>query len=336
MPIIDVKCILCPIDFSPCSELALEHAINLAHWYDARVTVLHVFEFFVMPQVLPVSPGPMIVPYPSHEQLVADVERFVEPLRNPRVPLDITVQHGNVARTIVETAGGLASDMIVIGTHGRGGVEHLMLGSVAEKVLRKAPCPVFIVPSALGAHQPTGRLRHILCPVDFGPTSMRAVEHALSLAQEANAALTLLHVIEAVPDEAMATAFVDVVEYRRRRDADARARLRAATPAGARMWCHVSEIVAEGKPYREILRASREMGVDLIVMGVAGRNAVDLMFGSTTNHVVRQAGCPVLTLRTTSAQKFMEKEEKEGDHHDYPTGQEREGTRKEGGSPHTV
>ncbi len=104
---------------------------------------------------------------------------------------------------IVDTAGGLASDMIVIGTHGRGGFDHLMLGSVAEKVLRKAPCPVFIVPSTLGAPRPTGRLRHILCPVDFGPTSMRAVEHALSLAQEANAALTVLHVIEAVPDEAM-------------------------------------------------------------------------------------------------------------------------------------
>jgi nucleotide-binding universal stress UspA family protein len=332
MPIIDVKRILCPIDFSPCSELALKYAINLGQWYDARVTVLHVFELFVMPEVLPANPGPMIVPYPSHEQLVADVERFVEPHRNPRVPIAVTVELGNIARTIVDTADGLASDMIVIGTHGRGGAEHLMLGSVAEKVLRKAPCPVFIVPSALGAPQPTGRLRHLLCPVDFGPTSMRAVEHALSLAQEANAALTLLHVIEAVPDEAMTTVFVDVVEYRRRREADARARLRAAIPAGARVWCHAAEIVAEGKPYREILRASREMGVDLIVMGVAGRNAVDLMFGSTTNHVVRRAACPVLTLRTPSAQKPMEKKEEEGGHHDYPAGQERQGTPKEGGT----
>lgn len=142
MPTVDIERILCPVDLSDCSRDALRYATALALRFGARITVLHVFELFVPPRLLTADPGPMVAPYPSRNDLTADVARFVEPLEDPRVPVTIVVKEGHVGRTIVETAAQLPADLIVMGTHGRGGVERLVLGSVAENVLRTAPCPV--------------------------------------------------------------------------------------------------------------------------------------------------------------------------------------------------
>lgn len=293
---IDLKRILCPIDFSAFSRRAFAYAVALAKWYEARITALHVFEPPVVPGFEPYPPPRSS--YPPADRIKAEVERFVEPLTDSRVPVETAVEEGPVARTIVATAARLPAGLTVLGTHGRGGVAHLILGSVAEKVLRMSRSPVLTVPPAVGsAHAPV-RFPHILCPLDFGPSSMKALEYALSVAQEADATLTLLHVLEPFAEEPPAVPF-DVPEYRRLREERARELLRAALPADVADWCHPIELVAAGKPYREILRVALETAADLIVMGVIGRGAVDLMlFGSTTNHVVRQATCPVLTLRT--------------------------------------
>jgi nucleotide-binding universal stress UspA family protein len=306
MSLIDIKRILCPVDLSETSRRALTHAVALARWYEARVTVLHVFQLFGPPQLMPADPGPMISPYPTRDVLTADVTRFIEPLKDSDVPFDVIVEEGHVARTIVETSARLPADLIVMGTHGRGGVDRLMLGSVTEKVLRRAGRPVLIVPPATAAVPPPVRFDRILCPVDFGPSSMKGLEYALSLAQEAGGTLTALHVVESLdvewlPDVAV-EARLGLTSLRRQREDEARDRLRAAIPAQARDWCHPVELVATGKPYPEILRVAQEISADLIVIGVAGRGAVDLMFfGSTTNHVVRAATCPVLTVRAPDA-----------------------------------
>ena len=123
---------------------------------------------------------------------------------------------------------------------------------------------------------------------------MKALTYALSLAQESDATITLLHVLEPVPD---ATTTPALVEFVRERDAKARETLRAAIPVEARDWCHPVEVTGTGKAYQEILRVAHETAASLIVMGVAERGVLDRMFfGSTTNHVVRHAECPVLTL----------------------------------------
>jgi nucleotide-binding universal stress UspA family protein len=90
-----------------------------------------------------------------------------------------------------------------------------------------------------------------------------------------------------------------VPEYGRQVKRDALTRLKAAIPSEARVWCTPEEFVTMGKAHREILRVATETGAELIVMGVQGRGAVDLMlFGSTTNEVIRTASRPVLTLRS--------------------------------------
>jgi nucleotide-binding universal stress UspA family protein len=299
MPTIDIKHILCAVDLSDCSRNALRYATALAHWYGARITVLHVFELFVPPQVLPADPGPMVVPYPSRDDLIADVTRFVEPLKNPAVPLEIAVEEGHVARTILDVATELAADAIVVGTHGRRGVEHLMLGSVAERVLRRALCPVLVVPPAAAGAPATVRFKRILCPLDFSESSTSALQFACSVAKEADARITILHVLEWSPDDS--DSLMDDRDFDNQWEARVRHRLEALITDEDRTWCEPVPTITSGKPYRRILEIAREEHTDLIVMGVAGRGALDLMFfGSTTNHVVRQAQCPVLTFRVST------------------------------------
>ena len=137
----------------------------------------------------------------------------------------------------------------------------------------------------------------ILCAVDFSPQSRVALTYALSLATEANGELSVVHVVEVVPQfqELMAPALPDIDAWMN----DARRRLHEVVPEAARSQCTVSEVVTSGKPYREILLAATDRHSDLIVMGVHGRGVADrFFFGSTTSHVVREAHCPVLTLRS--------------------------------------
>jgi nucleotide-binding universal stress UspA family protein len=214
------------------------------------------------------------------------------------VPLDVdvVVESGPPADRILASAAALPADLVVIGTHGAGGFEHLLLGSVAEKVLRKAACPVLTVPHHARI---TSRLpfKRLLCPIDFSESSLAALEFALSLAQEGDAELTILHVFDA-GEEPLTDRPLNVPEFRRQLEHDLSEKLEGLVPDSVRSWCRPLTRTARGKPYREILGIATEESCDLIVMGVHGRNALDLMlFGSTTNQVVRRATCPVLTLR---------------------------------------
>jgi nucleotide-binding universal stress UspA family protein len=212
------------------------------------------------------------------------------------VPVDVLIRTGQVPKQIIDTATALPADLIVIGTHGAGGFEHLVLGSVTEKVLRRALCPVLTVPPQSRSTS-TLPFKRILCPVDFSEPSLAALDFAFSLAREGDADLTVLHVFE-WPDEPLATRPFLATDFRASLERDTAAKLEALVPDGAREWCRPSTRLAHGKGYREILGVATEDRCDLIVMGVHGRNAFDLMlFGSTTNQVVRRATCPVLTLR---------------------------------------
>jgi nucleotide-binding universal stress UspA family protein len=186
-----------------------------------------------------------------------------------------------------------------MGSHGRSGVERLILGSVTEKVLRNAACPVLTVPpkAATASALPFKRL---LCPVDFSEPSLQALHAALSIAEESDAALTVLNVIDWPDDETFLVETFESPDMRRHLETGILERLEAFIPDDARVWSRPSSRVVVGKPHREIVAAADGMSADLIVIGVHGRNAADVsLFGSTTNQVVRRASCPVLTIRTT-------------------------------------
>lgn len=302
---IDITEVLCPIDFSECSRHALEHAMAIAREHEARVTVLHALG---IPPV-PVPPAayvgygpPSLPPRAGIDEVTKAVRDFCDPLVTDGISPAVVVRDGLPVSVIVDQAADKPADLLIMGTHGRGGFDRLALGSVAERVIRKVRCPVLTVPPRASerAPGPVG-YKTILCPIDFSPPSVRALEFALAWAQSADARLCLLHVFEPDVDEAgvRALAHFTVPEYHRYMKEDAEKRLQLLIPTDARTWCTPEHQLVSGKPYREILRVAAEAGAQLIVMGVAGRGAISTMvFGSTTNQVLRGAGCPVLTVRS--------------------------------------
>jgi nucleotide-binding universal stress UspA family protein len=220
------------------------------------------------------------------------------------IKVDVVVDIGLPANHILSRAVDLPASMIVMGTHGAGGFERFLLGSVAEKVLRKATCPVLTVPPRPHATS-TLPFKRVLCAVDFSESSLKGLEFAFSLAQESGATLTILHVVEwpwgeppsrlEPPPPHHATA---LSEYRLYLEQSATGRLNALVPAAVQDRCPTTARLEHGRSWEEILRVAELEKTDLIVVGIHGRNALDLtLFGSTTNHVVRRSTCPVLTLR---------------------------------------
>jgi nucleotide-binding universal stress UspA family protein len=305
---ITLKQILCPVDFSDASDHAVELAGLIARWYDARITALHVAAPVVVPfPGLPAGgyAGNLSVEEAERRRLCEATARAFHAAVAADTSVDVQVPTGQPAGEILDYANRLPADLIVMGTHGAGGFQHLVLGSVTEKVLRKARCPVLTVPPRA---QATSRLpfKQMLCAVDFSESSLTALGFGLSLAKEADAQLTILHVLEWPWEEPPAPRFeqlpveqaFSLAAYRREREKDAARQLAALVPADARDWCSPATRIAHGRSYEQILRVAAEEHSDLIVMGVRGRSALDIaVFGSTTNHMVRTATCPVLTLR---------------------------------------
>ena len=299
-----IRQILCPIDFSDFSRHAFDCALAIARAHQATVVALHVYP---APAVVttgavpfaPAGPEPFHLPEVDRASIVSHLARFVgvDIASDPAVQL-LVVEAPSVNREILVQADRLAADMIVIGTHGRSGFERLLLGSTTEKVLRRSTIPVLTVPMAAGA--PPGAFAHILCAVDFSPSSLASLDYASALAAERGSRLTLMHVVELMPvvyEPTIGTPF----DFERDRPALERASLEAlrqAVPEPTRSRHQVQELVVSGKPYVQILKKAGELGAELIVLGVHGHNVIDrLMFGSTSAHVVRAATCPVLAVR---------------------------------------
>jgi nucleotide-binding universal stress UspA family protein len=308
---IEIKTILCPIDFSDHARRALDHAAAIARWYDSTITLFHV-HMVPPPAAYGLEAPPpvgMVLTQEDRERLTAGMARFAETATASGVPIELAIEQGaSVANEILRQASWMRADLLAIGTHGRSGFDRLLLGSVTEKVLRKAECPVLTVPRQVPDAVPGALVvfKRILCPIDFSDSSLHALNYAMSLAQEADARLTVLHVmvydlaVEApeMYETVIADRRLTVTDYRTRCEQYAKDGLQAAVPDTVRAYCTVETMLAIGRPHREILRVAAEQEADLIVMGVQGRGAADLMvFGSTTQHVVRQAACPVLTLR---------------------------------------
>ena len=306
--VIDIRRILCPVDYSDFSRRALDFAVAIARWYGSTITVYHVssvLPVFVYPPAGAMLP-PIAIAAEDRQRMLAALKQFAEAERGSVVPLEFDIGDGKPATEILAKAEAMSCDLLVLGTHGLSGFDRLVLGSVTEKVLRKATCPVLSVPSHAPDMGPLAPaiFHRILCAIDFSDCSLHAMKYALSLAQEADAHLGILHVLELPPgtpaylDEGSTHLTRGLRRYVEAAEAEGREALAKAVPDSAGAYCTIEPLFAEGKPYREILRVATEQKAELIVMGVRGRGAADLLlFGSTVQHVVRQATCPMLTLR---------------------------------------
>ena len=291
-----IKNILCAIDRSPSSLQAFGYAIALAKWQRARLNLLEVIEEAPPPGVsrAPTSDG---VPAEARKALERDLRQVLTARRASDVKVEISMRKGNVVQEILAQARTSRSDLVVVGTHGRGGVQRLVLGSVAEKVLRLATCPVLTVRRGVRlARRSRSPFETILCPTDFSAAANKAVAYAKRLAQEADAKLILLTAV----DWPFGTAVMSgpVAELRKSIELEASESLARLLPRAAN-GPRAQAIVALGKASAAIVKGARARSADLIVMGVSGRGALDVaLLGSTTHHVIREGAWPVLTVQT--------------------------------------
>ena len=175
--------------------------------------------------------------------------------------VDVAAEAGEPAAVIVDQASARRADLLVMATHGRSGFDRLLLGSVTEKVLRRAPCPVLTVPPH-AADSPDGVvLKTILCPVDFSPAALQAVGFAVDLARRANASVTFLQAIEWLAEEdPREPPHFNVPEFRLYLMQDAEEQLNALIAQQPRVERGCKATVVAGRAYREILRIAAEDG----------------------------------------------------------------------------
>ena len=286
---IALKNILVATDFSSASEAALNYAQGIARQYDAQMYVAHV----IRPDAY------QLVPPESQRVALEQTRRYAEQqmanllvsgkLRG--IPHQVLVDQGDFWTVLSDMIDKHEVDLVVVGTHGRTGVRKLLLGSVAEQIFRLAVCPVLTVgPRVSGEMRAEASLQRILYATDFTPTSERAAGHALSLAQEHQAQLTLLHVVQESAETSPRNIAL-MKEYFTKK-------LHELVSPEAAMWCNPEFVVEFGMPADGILRAAAEREADLIVLGV--RRAATYpghLPPATAYKVVCQAHSPVLTVR---------------------------------------
>jgi nucleotide-binding universal stress UspA family protein len=281
---IAIKNILFATDFSPIADAAVPFAIQIALNYDAKILGVHVNKFNDYTAVAPDIWPAMLEAAEDEDR--EDTQRLEDQLG--AVSHEVVIGKGRVSEVISHLIQENHIDLVILGTHGRKGFGHALLGSVAEEILRKSPCPVMTVgPQVTVAPNQAVKMHEIVCATDLVEPSPAAASYAVSMAEENQAHLTLLHVIEHRVDTSINTEIVDSRVRRLRELAE-----------GADLACQPAYHVDQGIAAEKILEFAETQGADLIVLGArpAGGLARHLNAG-TVHEVVSQAKCPVLTVR---------------------------------------
>jgi nucleotide-binding universal stress UspA family protein len=283
MTVFDPKRILCPIDFSNQSAAALRVAATMAKVFSAELTVLHAQRL----------EAPVYFTAAQTQALKAHLRRsgkaarqYLRDFTGPLLPEGVSADHllveEDAVSAILNTVRKWKPGLLVMGTHGRTGLTHIRLGSVMESVLRQSTVPLLTVGPNLKAA--SGVIRRILCPVDLSGGAQPAFEHAASIAARTGAEMLVIYVS---PEGEAPIATPDL-----------RQRLCDWIAPEIRNQCSVREVVRTGRAAEQILTAAHETGASLVVIEARPRNFLkSVLFGSTTESVVRGAPCPVLTIR---------------------------------------
>ncbi len=291
---ITLENILFATDFSPCSNAALPYSVSVARRYGATLQAAHILP--TKAEMVLMSPESWPPPLAAEEdgRTKARIEQLEKQIHE--LPHEVLTPRGNAADVLVQITHEQGMDLLVLGTHGRAGVGKLFLGSVAEEVLRRADCPVLSV----GPHvlcPPDGEIafQHIVFATDFSENSLSALPYAVSLAEEDQSQLWLLHVIE---QPASGIFDLDTVK------ASLMRRLHELVPPEAEPWCRAECLLEFGRqfapPAERILEIAEDQAADLIVLGVRpvyGKLGMTTHLASTTAEILTQAACPVLTVR---------------------------------------
>lgn len=273
--------ILCPVDFSSISDLALQYAGPWAKAFGSQIEVFHA-EWVDYPRYFTEA---------TMESLGAEREGQLESVREslrekartffgPGIDWKVRVSEGHAIEAIRKRVGEENPDLIVLGSHGRSGMARLFLGSVTENVLHDIHCPALVVPKS--EKGPGKSVQRIMCPVDFTDLSRECLGVASIVAERFGAHMQVFHSVEG--KEKPGSKSVE--------------RLASWAEENLKCQCEVSSFVSQGNAAEQIVRTARNESVDLIVLAVRHRPFLEYStIGTTTERVLRHSPCPVLTVQ---------------------------------------
>lgn len=289
--------ILMATDFSETADHAIELGARLARLHQARVSLVHAYDLFPMPSAVS-YPAAMWTGADVDQQVRADAQRSLEEMARDKLadlqPVEATVlNRTGPALAICDHAEEHGVDLIVVGTHGRTGVSHLLIGSVAETVVRHAPCPVLVArPSTSLDRFPT----HVIACTDFSPASEPGLEQAAELARAHSSRITLLHVYESPPP--MTRLGKEVYRSIESIDADLKKALADLERKHFGGAVTTALLMASSSAKAIALYAERHEA-DLVCVATHGRTGLARMLtGSVAEKIVRHAPCSVLVARS--------------------------------------
>ena len=303
---ININKILCATDLSELSNISISSAVALAKEFNAKLYVCHIIDLTIQAAYGDIVLAPLELQNQTTEyafehigNLIGDQEIAWEPLITTGHPSD------EIAKLVAEKQ----IDLAVLATHGRSGIKRVVLGSVTERLMRILPCPILIVRSLesddTAIQNFTLNIRKILVGCDFSPYSRLAFQYGISLAQEFESEVHLVHVVETPAyKDLLKLSAASREESENLLHKQITEKLSSMIPKESWVWCQPRIVLLAGHPYEEIIKHSLLNQIDLIVLGIRGRNLIEAVFtGSTTDRVARQAPCPVLSVCPPSDEK---------------------------------
>jgi len=287
-------------DFSDCAMKAEAYAVFFSEAYHAPVDIFHVLELY--PGLDPEYPVNQVYVEQLRRDTDTQLAEAVRRFQDKRVTVNGRSILGVPSAQICAAAEESHADLIVLGTRGKGGLEHLLLGSTAERVVNKASCPVLTVGTALpvgtaSSASGSAGVTHILAAVDFSDCSLDALEYAVQVAKQLKATVTILHVLEPV-SYGLDLTLIHTAERERTR-ARIQKELDAFVQAIALEGLTVDHAIRGGTPADSLIQFLGENRCDLVVMGTHGRRGLaHLVNGSVAEAVLRRAPCPVLAVKS--------------------------------------
>ncbi len=291
-----IKRILFATDFSTCADRAMGYAVTLAAAWKAELCVMTVLELY--PGMDPTYTVNKMFLDHLRTEATRQLDAAQARLKGEGQAITTRIEIGIPSQAVQTVAQSTAADLVVVGTHGRTGLDHILIGSTAERVVRMAPCPVLAVKVDKGGSGAAtiGGIKRIVVPIDLSGCSLDALEYAAQFAKQVGASVTILHAMEPVA-YGLDFSLSHAKEWKRQREyLEERLAVLSAclTSAGVK----TDHVLKPGVPADSITSYVTQHHYDLMIMGTHGRRGISqLLVGSIAGAMLRHAPCPVLTVR---------------------------------------
>ena len=291
--------ILCATDLSDLSTIAISSGVALAKEFHAKLFVCHIVDLSTTAAYGDIIFAPLELQNKTIGYTHGQLEQMMQ---HQTIDWEPLVTAGHPPDEISKFVAMHQIDLVVSATHGRSGLKRVFLGSVTERLMRILPCPLLIVRSIEGVETFVGKsplvFKKILVGCDFSSFSELAFQYGLSLAQDFESELHLVHVIETPSyKDVLKTGLGPGSSSEKTLYDQLSEKLSRMIPEESAVWCRPKTILLAGRPYEEIIKYALLNAIDLIILGIRGRNLIEvLMTGSTTDRVSRQGPCPVLSI----------------------------------------